>query len=268
MKKILYLIAVSTALLAACKKQALVENTVYEKVNPGDPKYSYIKILNVTPSSPTVNFFIDQTKFSAGLSSLGVENAGYNYTTATSLFPDLGYAITAPGSHKLTAKVIASATADAGLEVFNTTITPEAGKYYTIFTTGQYNTTTKQIPSSLVIEDIKPALDTSKVFLRIINVYNGGPNVDLIKGDVPTGPKIVTNVAYGTASNWAEVPSPGSGVAPSVKYLLYNTTTGGALIAGTFTLSLSKGRAYTLYLRGVVGNTAFPATLTSYTTFY
>lgn len=255
-------------LFTACKKQVLVENTVYEKVAPGDPKYAYIKILNVTPSSPTVNFFIDGTKFSAGLSSLGVENAGYNYTTATSLFPDLGYAVTTPGTRKLTAKIIASATADAGLEVFNTSITPQAGKYYTIFTTGQYNTTAKQIPSSLVIEDVKPALDTSKVFVRVINVYNGGPNLDLIKGDVPTGPKIVTNVAYGTASGWAEVPSPGSGVAPSVKYLLYNTTTGGAVIAGTFSLSLTKGRAYTLYLKGVVGNASFLPTITSYTTFY
>jgi len=268
MKKILYFVAVATVLLSACKKQALVENTVYEKVAPGDPKYAYVKILNVTPSSPTVNFFIDGTKFSAGLSSLGVENAGYNYATATSLFPDLGYAITSPGSHKLTAKIIASATADAGLEVFNSQITPQAGKYYTIFTTGQYNTTAKQIPSSLVVEDIKPALDTSKVFLRVINVYNGGPNIDLIKGDLPTGPKIVSNVAYGTSSAWAEVPSPGSGVAPSVKYLLYNTTSGGAVIAGTLTLSLSKGRAYTLYLKGVAGNSAFLPTVTAYTTFY
>ncbi|MFF5383742.1 DUF4397 domain-containing protein [Pedobacter suwonensis] len=268
MKKILYLIAVSTLLCAACKKQALVENTVYEKIQPGDPKYSYIKILNVTPNSPTVNFFVDGTKFSAGLSSLGVENAGYNYATATSLFPDLGYATTTPGSHKLTAKIIASAKTDAGLEVFNTSINPQAGKYYTIFTTGQYNTTTKQIPSSLVVEDIKPALDTSKVFVRVINLYDGSPNVDLIKGDVPTGPKIISNVAYGTSSGWAEVPNPGSGTAPSIKYLLYNTATGGAVIAGTFTLSLSKGRAYTLYLKGVVGNTAFPPTITSYTTFY
>ena len=95
-----------------------------KRLIPGDPKYSYIKILNVTPSSPTINYFLDGIKFSGSLSSLGVENAGYNYTTATSVYPDLGYAVTSPGAHVLTAKIIATAAADPGLEVFNTTINP------------------------------------------------------------------------------------------------------------------------------------------------
>lgn len=266
MKKILYLIAVSTALLAACKKQALVENTVYEKVNPGDPKYSYIKILNLTPGSPILTYYMDGIKFSGGLSSLGVENAGYTYN---GLYPDLGYSVTTPGSHKLTAKVLATATADPSLEVLNTTISPVAGKYYSIFTTGQYSATSKIIPSILTIEDIKPALDTSKIFIRLANLYNGGPNIDLVKGDVvTTGVKVISNVAYGTASDWVEVPAPGNGVAPTFKVFFNSSATGVPLSAAGTTITFSKGRAYTVYLRGVAGNTTYPFSTGFYTTFY
>jgi hypothetical protein len=266
MKKILYLIAVSTILFTACKKQALVENTVYEKVNPGDPKYSYIKILNLTPGSPVLTYYMDGTKFSGGLSSLGVENAGYTYNQ---IYPDLGYSITAPGTHTLTAKVIPTATADAGLEVFNTSISPAAGKYYTIFTTGLYTATNKKIASSVMLEDIKPALDTSKIFVRIANLYNGGPNIDLVKGDVvTTGVKVISNVAYGTASEWVAVPAPGNGTAPTFKVFFNDAATGIPLIAAGVTISLSKGRAYTLYLRGIAGNATYPFSGTFYTTFY
>ena len=266
MKKILYLIAVSTILFTACKKQALVENTVYEKVNPGDPKYSYIKILNLTPGSPILTYYMDGTKFSGSLSSLGVENAGYTYN---GLYPDLGYSITTPGSHKLTAKVLPTATADPSLEVLNTTINPVAGKYYSIFTTGQYSATSKIIPSILNIEDIKPALDTSKIFIRIANLYNGGPNIDLVKGDVvTTAVKVISNVAYGAVSDWFAVPAPGNGVAPTFKVFFNNSATGVPLSTAGTTITFSKGRAYTVYLRGIAGNTTYPFQTGFYTTFY
>ncbi|MFD2285248.1 DUF4397 domain-containing protein [Pedobacter petrophilus] len=264
MKKILYFIAVGIGLFAACKKGDLVESTVYEKINPADPKYSYIKILNLTPASPALTFYMDGSKFSSALSTLGTENAGYAYN---GLFPDLGYATTRPGSHTLTAKIIPTATADANLQVFSTTINPQAGKYYTIFTTGQYSATEKKIPSSVMLEDTRPALDTSKVFLRVVNLYNGSPNLDLTR-DLATGTKIVTNIAYGTASNWVEIPNIGPGITPVVKTFFNVTGTTTPLIAAGFSLTFTKGRAYTVYLRGVAGSTTYPFSATIYTAFY
>ena len=264
MKKILYLIAVGTVLLAACTKGDLVENTVYERLQPGDPKYAYIKILNLTPGSPAVNFYMDGTKFSSGYSTLGVENAGYAYN---GLFPDLGYAVTSPGEHTLTGKIIPSATADPNLGVFDQQIAPAAGKYYTIFTTGMYTLPDKKIPSSFMLEDTKPTLDTSKVFLRLVNMYNGSPNVDLVK-DAATGSKIISNVGYSQASDWAEIPNIGPGAAVSVKLYVNNAATGATLVTAGFTGTVTKGRAYTLYLRGVLGNTTYPLSIGSYTTFY
>lgn len=267
MKKILYFMVAGIGLLASCTKGDLVENTEYEKLEYADPKYSYIKIQNVTPSSPVVNFYLDGLKFSAQQSTLGIENAGYAYN---GIFPDLGYAVTSPGTHTLTAKIIPTATADANLEVFNQTINPAAGKYYTIFTTGIYSTTVapvKKIPSITIIEDTKPALDTSKIFVRVANFLNGGPTVDLTK-DLATGPKIISGVAYGTASGWAEIPALTPGSTNAVKLFMNNSTTNTPLIAAGTTVTLTKGRAYTIYSRGIVGNASFAPTITFYTTFY
>ncbi|RZK98314.1 MAG: DUF4397 domain-containing protein [Pedobacter sp.] len=150
MKKLLYLFIATVGFLTACEKGELVESTKYETLTPGDPKYSYIKILNLTPGSPALTYFIDGKKFSAALSSTGVENAGWAYN---GLFPDLGYAVTAPGTRTLTAKTIPSLTVDPNLEVLNTQVTVNAGKYYTLYTTGMYTTTNKKIGSTLLVEE-------------------------------------------------------------------------------------------------------------------
>ncbi|WP_285060433.1 DUF4397 domain-containing protein [Pedobacter ginsengisoli] len=264
MKRILYIIAACASLLTACEKGTLVETTEYEKIELGDPKYSYLKILNLTPGSPVVNYYLDGTKFSSGLSSTGVENAGFGYN---GLYPDLGYAVTSPGTHALTGKIIPSAAADPNLGVLDQQIAPEAGKYYTIFTTGVYTLPDKKIPSLFMLEDTKPALDTSKVFLRLVNLYNGSPNLDLVK-DAATGTKIISDVGYSQASGWTEIPNIGPGVAVSVKLYVNDAATGSTLVAAGFTGTVTKGRAYTIYLRGVLGNTTYPLSIGSYTTFY
>lgn len=246
----------------ACEKGTLVETTEYEKVAPGDPKYSYLKILNLTPSSPVLNFLVDGKKFSANLSSSGVASTGYAYN---GLFPDLGYAVVTPGTRSLTATIAPTATVDPNLEVFKQSINAAAGKYFTIFTTGVYSTATKNIPSALVLEDIKPALDTSKIFIRVVNLYNGSPNMDITR--ISTGVKLVSNLAYGTASPFTEIPNPGAGAAPSNAFTVTNAATGAALVT-TLTVSLTKGRAYTIYFRGILGNASFPLASGFLTSFY
>jgi hypothetical protein len=268
MKKILYFMLLGIGLFSACEKGELVENTPYETLAPADPKYAYVKFLNVTPGSPVANYYLDGVKVSAALSSTGVENAGYTYN---GVFPDLGYAATSPGAHKLTAKIIPTATADPSLEILNTTITPAAGKYYTYFTSGQYSTTNKTLGTILAIEDVRPALDTAKIFVRFINLGVSSPNVDVIRGETTTtGTKIISNIATGTTSGWVDLPTPGQGTAPTNKYWFVTAGTTTPYVTAVYSGTLTKGRAYTLYLRGINGNTT--ATLmpqvTFYTTFY
>ncbi|MDQ1141000.1 DUF4397 domain-containing protein [Pedobacter agri] len=268
MKKLLYILAASIGLLSSCSKESdyeNVENTEYEKLAPADPKYSYLKVLNLTPGSPVANYYIDGTKFSAALASSGIENSGYTYN---GLFPDFGYAVTTPGSHKFTAKIIPTATADANLEILSTTINPEAGKYYTIYTTGLYSATNKALGAPFVLEDVKPALDTSKIFIRLVNLATGLPNIDIVRGSLVTDPKVITNIGYGKASDWVSLSNLGPGASPLVPLLYVNTATGTAL-SNAGTITLSKGRAYTLYIRGIFGTTGTTAvTTTFYTTFF
>nr|MBC7613097.1 DUF4397 domain-containing protein [Pseudopedobacter sp.] len=258
MKKILFIFAIGIGIFTACKKGELVENTKYEKLEPGSTKFAYLKLLNASPGSPVVNFYINGTKFSSVYTSSGKENGGFGYN---GLFPDLGYAYTTPKSQTLSAKILDNASINPGLEVFNNSIVPEGGKYYSIITNGLYNTTTKQIPNYTVIEDVRPATDTTKVFVRLINMYSGGPSVDMI--DLTTGQTLAKAVPTGTASSWFIIPNPGQ----SNKYAFKNSTTSVAYSVSLIA-TLTKGRAYTVYTRGVAGNTTYPFDLGFYTTFY
>ncbi len=257
MKKLLYIFAIGIV-FTACKKGTLVENTQYEKLEPGSTKYAYLKLLNISPGSPVINFYINGTKFSSAYTSLGTENGGFGYN---GLFPDLGYAYTVPGNQTLTAKVLASATSDPGLEVFNTPITPEGGKFYSIVTTGAYDSLAKKIPTYKMIEDVRPATDTTKIFVRVLNMYNGGPALDMFQ-DV-TGKKIVSAVPNGGVSDWVTIPNPGQ----ANKYIFKDAATA-TLLPATLTATFIKGRAYTIYTRGINGNSTYPFIPSAYTTFY
>lgn len=269
MKKLIYILTACVALFTSCSKESdyeIVENTQYETLKPGDTKYSYLKVLNLTVGSPVVNYYMDGTKFSASLSSSGVENAGYGYN---GLYPDFGYAATTPGAHKFIGRIIPSASADANLEVLNTTITPAAGKYYTIYTTGLYSATNKVLGAPLLLEDIKPALDTSKIFVRFVNLCIGLPNIDIVKGVASTDQKIISNIGYGKASDWVQIPNPGIGTSPIIPIWYINSITGTPFSATATSITLLKGRAYTIYARGIFGTTGTTVpTFTYYSTFF
>jgi len=263
MKRIIYLIAVSIGLLTSCKKQELVETTVYEKIQPADPKYAFFKVLNLAGGTPLINYYLDGSKASGLYSTTGLET-GYGYN---GIFPDLGYAVTSPGAHTLAARLTSAAIpiADRGLEVYTTPVNFAAGKYYSVATTGIYNTTTKKIESSLIVEDIRPALDTTKIYIRFANLYSGSPNLDLTQSFAGVSQKVATNVAFGKASDFIAIPNPGK----LNLYSITNSATSGAILTQTSGgFALAKGRAYTLYLRGVFGSTTYLPTFTFYTTFY
>lgn len=240
-----------------------MENTVYEKLQPADPKYSYFKVLNLSAGSPAVNYFLEGTKASGLYSTTGVES-GYGYN---GLFPDLGYAVTTPGTHTLSARLTSAAlpVADRGLEVFTGSFDLPAGKYFTIVPGGLYNTTTKKIESSLVLEDVRPALDTTKIYVRFANLYSGSPNLDVTQTLAGVSQKIASNIGFGKASEFVVISNPGK----ANLYNLTNSSTGAVVLTTATTgITLIKGRAYTLYIRGVLGNATYPPLFTFFTTFY
>ena len=261
MKKITYIILIFTAAFASCKKNELVETSTYEVVKAGDPANSYIRFINMTPNSPITNYYLNGVKTSGGSTTTGKE-VGFTYN---SVFPIGGgqYVKAKVGANTLESKIIGPATVDPGLSVFNATVTTAAGKYYSLITNGVYSASDKKIPSSVLIEEVKPALDTSKIYVRLVNLYNGGvANVDMVQQT--TGEVLISNVAYGTASEYKSIPLPGQ----SNIYRFLNTGTATPVAATTLTAQLTKGQAYTFILRGVSGSTTTPFGISFYSSFY
>ncbi|MDY0905379.1 DUF4397 domain-containing protein [Pedobacter sp. CFBP9032] len=261
MKKICYLLIAVISAFTACKKDDLVETTPYTKIEVGDPAYSFLRFINVTPGSPNINYYLNNTRFTGAYNALSGET-GFGYNT---IFPNLSgqYLPITPGANKIDAKIVSSATVDKDLNVLTANINTNAGKYYTLFTTGTYNTTDKKITSSYLLEEVRPVLDTTKVFVRLVNLYSGGPAaIDMIQRS--TGQVLISGVAYGSASPFIEIPLPGQ----ANIYQFNNAGTVTPVSPGQLTATLTKGQAYTFILRGVAGSTTTPFSLSTYTSFY
>lgn len=264
MRQLSLLTSIICMLFWSCEKPEVVSDSVYEKISPGDPNYSFIKIINTSPSSPVLNFYFNGSKFTSGLSSSGKETSGLSYAGS---YPGLGYSVTTPTAKNVTAKVATGASVDGGVEVLNSTITVSGGKYYSVFTDGAYDVINKKIGGIKVFEDAIPSLDTTKIMVRYINMYNSPASIDLFK-DAANGSNIASNIKYGEASGWVSIPNPGLGTSPTYFLYFVDHSTGQTLLSARIVGSLTKGMAYTIYTSGIAGNTTFPITLGSVANFY
>lgn len=261
MKKLLYILLAISAIFTSCKKGELVESTPYTKINAADPAYSYLRFINITPGSPNVNFYLNSTRVTGAYNALSGET-GFGYL---GFFPNLGgqYLPITPGKNTIEAKIISSATVDPNLNVFNTPIETTGGKYYSLLTTGTY-TTDKKISNSFLLEEVKPLLDTTKILVRLVNLFNGGTaNIDMVQKS--TGQVLISNIAQNGISPYVSIPLPGQA---NVYAFNYTGTATSPAPTYTVTATLTKGQAYTFFVRGINGSTAFPFG-TSYTaSFY
>lgn len=261
MKKLLYTIALVAILFTACKKGDLVESTPYTKINAGDPAYSFLRFINITPASPNINFYLNSTRISGAYNALSGET-GFGYL---SFFPNLGgqYLPITPGTNTIDAKVVSSAAADPNLNVFNKSIVTTGGKYYSLVTTGSY--TDKKITNSILLEEVKPILDTTKVLIRLVNLFNGGTaNLDMVQKTATTSQVLIPNIAVNEVSPYISIPLPGQ----ANNYVFYYTGTSVSPTAYTLTSTLTKGQAYTFFVRGVNGSTTFPFGVSGTASFY
>lgn len=248
MKRLLYIFALGIGLFSACKKGTLVESTVYEKIEPGSTKYAYLKFLNVSPGSPLINFYVNGSKFSGAYTSLGTENNGLGYK---SYFPGSGFATTTPGTQTLSASTLASDKVFPGLQIFSNPISPEAGKYYSIVLAGVYDSTARKIPNFIVLSEARPALDTTKIYVRLVNLFNGSPNIDMTQAS--NGQKIITNAAFAKVTDWVSIPNAGQ-----LNTYTFSDSATGLVFPKQTIPALTKGRAYTFYAAGVNTGKTYP----------
>jgi hypothetical protein len=254
MKKHIYIAALLlSTLVSACKK-----NGVHEVETVKTDAGAQLKFYNFGINAPSVNFYANADKISATTSATGAEAVtGVSYG---SVFPATNYALIAGGAYTFKGIIPSTAVLDKDAVVANIPGTIENGKFYSVYTSGFYNTATK-IVDGFIVEDKVPteaATPVTAANVRFVNtVPNGIANFDLIGKNTTTLAEVViaTNVKYKGASEFVQVPF---GV-----YELYARYTGTAVNVisrnGTSTVSFIKGRSYTVSSRGditVVSTTA------------
>lgn len=214
-----------------------------------------IKFFNFGVNAPSMNFYANDQKITATLSSTGAEAAaGVNYG---SVFPSANYVLLNPAAYTFKGIVPSTAAVDPNVQVatFDTAI--EQGKFYSFYTSGMFDATEKTI-DGFILEDNMPAASATGAYVRFVNTIANAPSgFDLIAKNTTTMAETVvaTNIGYKTGSTFTEVPN-------GVYELFARYPSAPANIItrnGTSVVSFIAGRAYTVSSRGdmtVTGATA------------
>ena len=250
-RNIITSILLLSTLFAACKKDGIHE---VETINTENG--ALVKFFNFGVNAPSMNFYANDQKVSATLSGTGTEaTAGVNYG---SVFPATNYLLLSAGDYTFKGVIPSTATADPNAVVSTITGNLENGKAYSLYTSGQYNATTKQV-EGFVVEDAIPAANATAAHVRFVNtISNATSGFDLVAKNTTTAAEIViaSNIGYKAASTFVEVPN---GV-----YELYARYPGNATNVisrnGTSNVSFISGRAYTISSRGDMTVTSSTAT--------
>jgi hypothetical protein len=237
------------AVLAACSKDG-VQNI------SGPTAGAYIKFYNFGVSSPSVNFFANDTKVTAISSTSctppatppnpACTAAGVEVTTGTA-YGSAGnaglYSTLAPAQYTFAAKV-ATAT-DNGLAIAKLSSTLETGKYYSLYTSGVYDPAAKTTDAFIVEDAFPPNIDFTHTNVRFVNaIYNSQPMI-LYAKNTTTGAEVAvgSTVAYKSGGAFTALPA---GV-----YDLNTRTSGSSTNVVTRTaVSFVAGRVYTVSARG------------------
>ncbi|RZK37762.1 MAG: DUF4397 domain-containing protein [Pedobacter sp.] len=216
-----------------------------------------LKFFNFGVNAPVVNFYANDTKVSAALSATGSESstAGVAYAA---VFPSINsYAVIAPGTYNFKGQRPSTVTVDANLAISSLNTTVEAGKNYSLYLSGIYNTTAKTV-ESFIVEDVLPPVDTSGGYVRFVHAISNANPLNLVLKNTISGVETVvaTNVAYKSASNFVKV--------PFGTYELYcrypNSSTNVISRNGTAVVSVLKANTYSFSIRGDITVTSTTAT--------
>ena len=230
------------ALLTACDFE---KNAVQDLAGPLPS--ARIKFFNFAVSSPSVNFYANDSKMTAISSTTGTESTlGVAYGGAGA---GAFYVAINPGTYTVSGKI--SATTDKDLAITSVSANIADGKYYSYYQSGTYNSTTKKA-DAFIVEDPIPALDFSAAYVRFVNaISNSDPMVLNVTDSAGAVTPIGTAVAYKSAGPFVAIPGG-----------LYNLATrvaGSAANAITRNeITFAPGRVYTITSRGTMGLTGTP----------
>ena len=205
------------------------------------PATSRIRFFNFGVNAPSVNFYADQTKMTATLSSTGAEaTSGVSYGGVGA---GGAYEAIAPGQHTLTGNIAASTDKDLAIASVATNI--EDGKWYSFFLSGIYNTTTKKSDAFVVEDNFTQPTDFTKASVRFVNAISNANPMTLYAKNTTTATEtaIGAETAYKAAGAYVSI--------PAGTYDLGTRYTGSSTNALARTgVPFAGGRVYTITARG------------------
>jgi hypothetical protein len=202
---------------------------------------SRVRFFNFGVNAPSVNFYADETKMTAVVSTTGTESTtgiGYGGVSAGG-----DYSAIAPGTHTLAGKIAAATDKDLAISTASQNI--EDGKYYSFYMSGLYNTTTKTVDNFVVEDAFSPPPDINTATVRFVNaIFNANPMTLYVKSttsgaEVPIG----SAVAYKGAGAFVNIPAGSYDISTR-----YNGVTTNAL--SRTGVSFNGGHVYTITARG------------------
>ncbi|MES3034394.1 MAG: DUF4397 domain-containing protein [Gemmatimonadota bacterium] len=237
-------VLVGAAALSSCEKNGVQELT-------GAAPGARIRFFNFGLNAPQLNFYAGANKVTAVNSTSGTE------ATTGIAYGGVGaggfYSSVTPGPYDLTGRIAATVDKDLVVSTLNATLVD--GKAYSLYTSGLYNTTTKQVEAFIVEDDYSLTIDFTRSYVRFVNaIYNSQPMTLYVKDRVTNVETVITGtVPYKGASAFTPVPN---GVYDlSVRLPGSSTST----IVRT-EVSFSAGKVYTVSARGDITVTSTTAT--------
>ncbi len=227
--------ALLCAVAASCSGNGVQDIT-------GTPPASQIKFFNFGVNAPSVNFWADTVKLTA-ITSTKVDTVSTLGTAYGQAAAGGYYTGIKPGQYTISGKI--TATTDQGLAIASTPATLDAGKMYSYYLSGIYNTTTKTV-DAFILEDAFPTkIDWANAQVRFVNaISNANPMILYAKTDSTTVESAVgAAVAYKAGGTFVTLP-PGA-YDLNTRYVGSNTN-----VVSKAAVSLVGGHVYTVTARG------------------
>ena len=233
------------ATLVACSKDAV-------QIISAPLSGASVKFYNFSMGAPGVNFFANDVQLTALRSDSGA--ATKSGTTYGNLAAGGLYSAVAPGQVSLTGRI--GTVTDAGVTIATVPAPLADGKFYSLYLSGPYNTTTKSA-DAFILEDAMPAFDYVKANVRFVNAIANAPNPMVLWAKSTTvGDSVAIGGTAGIAYKGSTpfVPIRGDAYDLVARYPGSNTA-----VITLAAQSLSVGRVYTISSRGDVTITSTTA---------
>lgn len=234
-----------TATITACSKDAV-------QIISAPVSGASVKFYNFSTGAPGVNFFANDAQITALRSDSGTTTKSgttYGAVAAGGL-----YSAVPTGQVSLTGRI--GTVTDAGVTIATVPVPLADGKFYSLYLSGPYNTTSKST-DAFIIEDPMPAFDYGNANVRFVNAIANAPSPMVLWAKSTTvGDSVAIGGTAGIAYKGATgfVPIRGDAYDLVVRYPGSNTA-----VITLAAQTLSSSRVYTISSRGDITITSTTA---------